>query len=151
MLYESITLVGVEANRRLSPARSAVKPVTPGSVKILMVGEAGVIGFLAYWIVSEYIFNAYFHDYVDQLLGTHGTTFTAVIGLGIGLAGSAIAATLYRNLQHARSRLETIATPKLRGAVRKKLSILPTVKRPHQASVAKIATPSAMTRSSSSQ
>src|SRR5207249_12294347 len=109
MLYESITLVGVEANRRLSPARSAVKPVTPGSVKILMVGEAGVIGFLAYWIVSEYIFNAYFHDYVDQLLGTHGTTFTAVIGLRLGLPGSAIAATPHRHLQPANYRLDTLA------------------------------------------
>ena len=98
MLYESITLVGVEANRRLSPARSAVKPVTPGSVKILMVGEAGVIGFLAYWIVSEYIFNAYFHDYVDQLLGTHGTTFTAVIGLGIGLVTAVAASRLVATL-----------------------------------------------------
>src|SRR5881296_2147268 len=151
MLYESITLVGVEANRRLSPARSAVKPVTPGSVKILMVGEAGVIGFLAYWIVSEYIFNAYFHDYVDQLLGTHGTTFTAVIGLGIGLAGSAIAATLYRNLQHARSRLETIAAPKIRGAVEKILSSLPVVEESQRASVARVAAPSAMTLSSPSQ
>src|SRR3989442_14695145 len=90
-----------------------------------MVIEASVIGFLAYWVFSEYVFNAYFHDYVDLLLGTRGTTFTAAIGLGIGLAGSAIAATLYRNLQHARSRLETIATPKLRGAVEKILSSLP--------------------------
>jgi len=119
----------------LSPARSAVRPVTPGSVKILMMVEAGVIGFLAYWIVSEYVFNAYFHDYVDQLLGTHGTTFTAALGLGVGLAGSAIAATLYRNLQHAKSRLETIAAPKIRGAVEKILSNLPTVEEPQRASV----------------
>ncbi len=90
----SNALVGVEASRRLSPARSPVKPVTPSSVKILMVVEAAVVAFLAYWILSEYAFNAYFHDYVDQLLGTRGTTFTAAIGLGIGLAGSAIAATV---------------------------------------------------------
>ena len=92
-----------------------------------MIVEAGVIGFLAYWIASEYIFNAYFHDYVDQLIGTHGTTLTAALGLGIGLAGSAVAATLYRNLQHAKSRLETIGAPKIRGAVEKILSSLPTV------------------------
>src|SRR2546426_10522165 len=149
MLYESITLVGVEANRRLSPARSAVKPVTPGSVKILMVGEAGVIGFLAYWIVSEYIFNAYFHDYVDQLLGTHGTTFTAALGLGIGLAGSAIAATLYRNLQHAKSRLETITAPKIRGAVEKILSSLPTVEESQRVNVVKVVSPPTVTLASS--
>src|SRR2546430_14234020 len=130
MLYESITLVGVEANRRLSPARSAVKPVTPGSVKILMVGEAGVIGFLAYWIVSEYIFNAYFHDYVDQLLGTHGTTFTAVIGLGIGLAGSANCGTPFRNLEHGKARLGTIAAPKIRGGGEEIISKLPHVGKP---------------------
>src|SRR2546430_11262788 len=117
MLYESITLVGVEANRRLSPARSAVKPVTPGSVKILMVGEAGVIGFLAYWIVSEYIFNAYFHDHVDQLLGTHGTTFTAVIGLRLGFAGPGGSATPFKKFQAAKAPLVKVTPPKItRGA-----------------------------------
>src|SRR5438445_5933339 len=102
-----------------------------------------------FWIASEYVFNAYFHDNVDQLLGTHGTTFTAALGLGIGLAGSAIAATLYRNLQHAKSRLETIATPKIRGAVEKILSSLPAVEESQRASVARVTAPSAMTLSSS--
>ena len=96
-----------------------------------------MIGFLGYWIASEYVFNAYFHDYVDQLLGTHGTTFTAALGLGIGLAGSAIAATFYRNLQHAKSRLETITAPKIRGAVEKILSSLPTVEESQRASAVK--------------
>ena len=143
--------MGVEASRRLSPARSPIKPVTPSSVKILMVVEAAVVAFLAYWIFSEYMFNAYFHDYVDQLLGTHGTTFTAALGLGIGLAGSAIAATLYRNLQHAKSRFETIATPKIRGAIEKILASLPTVEESQRASVARVAAPSAMALSSPSQ
>ena len=143
--------MGVEASCRLSPARSPVKPVTPSSVKILMLIEAAVVAFLAYWIFSEYVFNAYFHDYVDQLLGTRGTTFTAAIGLGIGLAGSAIAVTLYRNLQHARSRLETIAAPKIRGAVEKILSSLPAVEESQRASVARVTAPSAMTLSSPSQ
>ena len=102
-----------------------------------MLVEAGVIGFLAYWIGSEYVFNAYFHDYVDQLIGTHGTTFTAALGLGIGLAGSAVAATLYRNLQHAKSRLEGIGAPKIRGAVEKILSSLPTVEEHQRVSVPK--------------
>src|SRR5438552_5787037 len=116
-----------------------------------MLVEAGIIGFLTYWIASEYVFNAYFHDYVDLLLGTRGTTFTAAIGLGIGLAGSAIAATLYRNLQHARSRLETIAAPKIRGAIEKILSSLPVVEESQRASVARVTAPSAMTLSSPSQ
>src|SRR5438552_3830762 len=115
-----------------------------------MLIEAAVVAFLAYWIFSEYVFNAYFHDYVDQLLGTRGTTFTAAIGLGIGLAGSAIAATLYRNLQHARSRLETIAAPKIRGAIEKILSSLPVVEESQRASVARVTAPSAVTLFSSS-
>ncbi len=142
--------MGVEANRRLSPARSPVKPVTPSSVKVLMLIEGGIVGFLGYWIFSEYVFNAYFHDYVDQLFGTHGTTFTAAVGLGIGLAGSAIAATLYRNLQHAKSRLETITAPKIRGAVERILSSLPTVEESQRASIVKVAAPPVITLSSSS-
>lgn len=139
---------GVEANQRLSPTRSPVKPVTPSSVKILMLVEAGVIGFLTFWIINEYLFNAYFHDYIVQLLGNHITTFTAALGLGIGLAGSAIAATLYRNLQHAKYRLETIAAPKVRGAVEKILSSLPTVEESQRASVSKATAPSSITSSS---
>jgi hypothetical protein len=115
-----------------------------------MLIEGGIVGFLGYWIVSEYVFNAYFHDYVDQLLGTHGTTFTAALGLGIGLAGSAIAATLYRNLQHAKSRLETITAPKIRGAVEKILSSLPTVEESQRASVVKVVSAPTMTLASSS-
>lgn len=151
MLCESLILVGVEANTRLSPARSPIKPVTPSSVKILMLFEAGVIGFLAYWIFSEYVFNAYFRDYVDQLIGTHGTTLTAALGLGIGLAGSAVAATLYRNLQHAKSRLETIGAPKIRGAVEKILSSLPTVEEHQRISLPKVVPSSPVASSPPSQ
>jgi len=115
-----------------------------------MLIEGGIVGFLGYWIFSEYVFNAYFHDYVDQLFGTHGTTFTAAVGLGIGLAGSAIAATLYRNLQHAKSRLETITAPKIRGAVERILSSLPTVEESQRASIVKVAAPPVITLSSSS-
>ncbi len=124
----------------MSPARSLVKPVTPSSVKILMVVEAGVIGFLSYWIVSEYTFNAYFQSYADQLIGTHITTFTAALGLSIGLAGSAVAAAMYRNLKHAKYRLETVAAPKIRGAVDKILSGLPTLDELQRPRVAKDST-----------
>src|SRR3989441_8591674 len=114
-----------------------------------MVLEAAVVAFLAYWIASEYVFNAYFHDNVDQLLGTHGTTFTAALGLSIGLAGSAIAATLYRNLQHAKSRLETITAPKIRGAVEKILSSLPIVEESQPVGVVKVVSPPTVTLASS--
>ena len=113
-----------------------------------MLVEGGVIGFLAYWIVNEYVFNAYFQVYVDQLLGTHVTTLTAALGLGIGLAGSAIAATLYRNLQHAKYRLETIAVPKIRGSVEKILANLPTVEESQRLNFPKAPVSSATTLSS---
>src|SRR5438132_4520711 len=109
-----------------------------------MLIEAAVVAFLAYWIFSEYVFNAYFHDYVDQLLGTRGTTFTAAIGLGIGLAVSAIAVTLYRNLQHAKSRLEMIAVPLISGAVEKILSGLAFFEDSQRVIVARVNAHSAM-------
>lgn len=92
-----------------------------------MLVEAGVITFLAYWLGNEYSYNAYFRAYLDQVFGGHVTTFSSILGVGIGLAGSAIAATLYRNLRNAKRKLETIATPRIRGAVDKILSGLPTL------------------------
>jgi hypothetical protein len=109
----------------LSPARSPQKAVTPSSVKVLMMVEAGIIGFLSYWVTSEYAYNAYFRGYADQILCSHVTTYTAILGLGIGLAGSAVAATLYKSLRRAKVRLETVAAPRIRGAVEKVLSSLP--------------------------
>ena len=103
----------------MSPSRTALKAVTPGSVKVLMLVEAGIIGFLSYWVSNEYAYNAFLRTYVDQIFVGHITTYSAVIGLGIGLAGSASAAILYKNLQHAKKRLETLVTPKIRGAVEK--------------------------------
>jgi hypothetical protein len=90
-----------------------------------MMVEAGIIGFLSYWIMSEYTYNAYFRGYADQILVSHVTTYTAILGLGIGLAGSAFAATLYKNLQSAKRQLETVAAPRIRGAVEKVISSLP--------------------------
>ena len=111
----------------MCPARLPQKAVTPGAVKVLMLVEAGIIGFLVYWLLNEYVYNAYFHSFVDQSLLGHLTTYTPILGLGIGLAGSLIAATVYRNLRAAKRRLETIAMPKIRGAVDKILSGLPVI------------------------
>ena len=111
----------------MSPARTPLKAVTPGSVKVLMLVEAGIIGFLSYWVLSEYAYNAFFRSYADQILFNHITTYSAVLGLGIGLSGSAVAAMLYRNLQQAKRRLETVMVPKIRGAVDKILPSMPIV------------------------
>lgn len=102
-----------------------MKGITPGSVKVLMLVEAGIIGFLSYWVLSEYVYNAFFRSYADQILTNHVTTYSAVLGLGIGLAGSATAAVLYKNLQSAKRRLETVVTPKFRGAVNKLKPTIP--------------------------
>ncbi len=112
--------------RDLSPVSNPRKAVTPGSVKVLMLVEAGIIGFLSYWVLNEYTYNVYFRLYPDQILSSHITTYTAMLGLGIGLTGSAIAAMFYRNLRNAKIRLETVAVPKIRGAVEKVLSNLHT-------------------------
>lgn len=110
----------------MSPAKTQPKPITPGSVKMLMLVEAGIIGFLTYWVLSEYSYNAYFRVYANDAIVSHITTYSAVLGLGIGLAGSATAAILYTNLQRAKRRLETIAGPRIRGAVKKAVPSLPT-------------------------
>jgi hypothetical protein len=110
---------------RLSPARSPRKAITPSSVKVLMLIEAGIIGFLSYWVLNEYTYNVYFRLYADQIFLSHVTTYTALLGLGIGLTGSAVAAMFYKNLRDAKIRLESVAVPKIRGAVEKVLSNIP--------------------------
>ena len=61
------------------------------------------------------------------MLVAHVTTYTAALGLIIGLAGSAIAATLYRNLKHARTRLERLAETKLKPSMQKVIEKIPTL------------------------
>ena len=112
---------------QMSPAKNSQKSVTPESVKALMILEAGIAGFLAYWLYSEYQFNIYFRQYIDSTLLQHFTTYTMILGIGIGLAGSAVAATLYRNLQHAKTRLETVGMPKIKGTVEKIVASIPTI------------------------
>ena len=109
----------------MTPAKAIPKAVTPESVKALMLVEAGIIGFLGFWIGNEYEYNAYFRTYLDQAVLSHITTYTAVLGLGVGLAGSGIATLLYRNLRHARGLLDTMGPAKFRGAMSQVLAGLP--------------------------
>ena len=90
-----------------------------------MLVEAGVISFLSFWVTNEYFYNAYFRSYIDQILIQHITTYTAAFGLGIGLAGTAVAAMFYKNLQRAKIHLENVTVPRIRGAVEKALSGIP--------------------------
>jgi hypothetical protein len=115
------------AATRMSPGKNSQKSVTPESVKALMIVEACIVGFLSYWIYSEYQYNIYFKQYFDTEILQHLTTYTVILGLGIGLTGSAVAATLYRNLQHAKTRLETVAIPKIKGTVERIIASMPTI------------------------
>ncbi len=119
--------ISTGAVSRVNPVKTPLKSVTPGSVKALMILEAGIISFLAFWLYNEYSYNIYFRIYVDTMIVAHITTYTVVLGLGIGLAGSAAAATLYRNLQHAKHTLERVTLPKIKGTVEKIMSSVPTI------------------------
>jgi len=110
----------------MSPSRTVQKPVTPDSVKALMIIEAIVIAFFSFWLANEYVYNVFFRIYVNSIFVEHFTTYTIALGLGIGLAGTAAAATLYKNLREAKVRLESVA-PKIRGSVEKMLASVPTL------------------------
>jgi len=106
--------------------KTVLKSVTPGSVKVLMIVEAIAIAFFSFWIANEYTYNAYFRGYVSDAFLAHLTTFTIALGLGIGLAGTAVAATLLKTMREAKVKLETVA-PKIKGSVEKILSGIPVV------------------------
>ncbi len=110
----------------LSPSRTVQKSVTPDSVKALMIIEAIVIAFFSFWLANEYVYNVFFRIYVNSIFVEHFTTYTIALGLGIGLAGTAAAATLYKNLREAKLKLESVA-PKIRGSVEKMLAGVPTM------------------------
>jgi hypothetical protein len=107
-------------------SKTFVKAVTPDSVKALMVIEAIVIGFFSFWLENEYVYNVYFRIYVDNVFVQHLTAYTIAIGLGIGLAGTAVAAALYKTMREAKVKLESVA-PKIRGSVEKLLTSVPTM------------------------
>jgi hypothetical protein len=83
-----------------------------------MVIEAIVIAFFAFWLANEYFYNVYFRIYVNGAFVQNLTTYTIALGLGIGLAGTAAAAALYKNLREAKVKLESVA-PRIRGSVEK--------------------------------
>jgi hypothetical protein len=110
----------------MSPTKTVLRSVTPDSVKALMIIEAIVIAFFSFWLANEYVYNVYFRISVNSVFIEHFTTYTIALGLGIGLAGTAVAATLYKNLRAAKVRLESVA-PKIRGSVEKMLASIPTI------------------------
>ncbi len=110
----------------MSPSRTVQRSVTPDSVKALMIIEAIVIAFFSFWLANEYVYNVYFQIYVNSVFIEHFTTYTIALGLGIGLAGTAAAATLYKNLREAKVKLESVA-PKIRGSVEKMLASVPSM------------------------
>ena len=94
-----------------------------------MIIEAIVIAFFSFWLANEYVYNVYFRIYVNSVNSVfieHFTTYTIALGLGIGLAGTAAAATLYKKLREARLKLEFVA-PKIRGSLEQMLASLPSM------------------------
>ena len=111
----------------MSPSKTSVKPLTPSSVKGLMLLEAAVLAFLGIWLTNEYMNNIYMQLYWNSLISAHFTTYTMIIGLAIGLGGTVTAFTLWKNLREARYKLEHVTSPRLRGSVKQVLSMLPTM------------------------
>ena len=103
----------------------------------MMLVEAGIIGFLTFWIGNEYLYNAYFHDYIIGALVSHFTTYTAIIGLGIGLAGSLSAAMILNNLSKAKERLGATAAPRIRNTIDKILASIPSLDEPLSSNLAR--------------
>lgn len=91
-----------------------------------MLVEAGIIGFLSFWVANEYMYNAFFRTYINQALVQQATTYSIALGLGIGVAGTTVAALFYKNLQQAKVRLESSSTPKIKATIEKVLSTIPT-------------------------
>lgn len=103
----------------LAPAKSAQEAVTPNSVKGLMAIEAVGIGFLGYWLHSEYIYNQYFQAYFNAAVLQHLTTYAVLSGLTLGLMGSFLTVALWRNLRRAKLRLESFTPSRVRGSIEK--------------------------------
>jgi hypothetical protein len=89
-----------------------------------MIIEAIVIAFFSFWLANEYVYNAFFRVYVNSVFVEHFTTYTIALGLGIGLAGTAAAAALYKNLLEAKAKLESVS-PRIRGSIEKMLAGVP--------------------------
>ncbi|TMI52425.1 hypothetical protein E6H20_00785 [Candidatus Bathyarchaeota archaeon] len=110
----------------MSHSRTVQRSVTPDSVKALMIIEAIVIAFFSFWLANEYVYNVYFRIYVNSVFIEHFKTYTIALGLGIGLASTAAAATLYKKLREAKLKLEFVA-PKIRGSLEQMLASLPSM------------------------
>jgi len=112
--------------KEMSHSRTVQRSVTPDSVKALMIIEAIIIAFFSFWLANEYVYNVYFRVYVNSVFVEHFTTYTIALGLGIGLAGTAAAAALYKNLREAKVKLESV-TPRIRGSIEKMLANVPSI------------------------
>ena len=89
-----------------------------------MIIEAIAIAFFSFWLANEYVYNVYFRVYVNSAFVDHFTTYTIALGLGIGLAGTAAATALYKNLREAKVKLGSV-TPRIRGSIEKMLAGVP--------------------------
>src|SRR5438046_9962020 len=82
----------------LSTAKGPREAVTPYSVKVLMLVEAGVILFLTYWLMSEYTHYIFFRSYADQILLDPMTVYIALLVMGVGSTDRTVVVLLYSPL-----------------------------------------------------
>ena len=86
----------------------SLRPVTPGSLKVLMALEGLAILFLGSWLYVEYYYSSTFRVLIDDLVFARITMWTLVFGLSMGLVGSATALGAWRKVRRMRSKIETL-------------------------------------------
>jgi hypothetical protein len=84
---------------------ASVRKVIPRFVKVLVVVQSLIILFLSFWVVEEYLNNAYFQVYVNSYL--HGGSFSAIILISTSLLAT-VAGGLYAKLRNTRREHERI-------------------------------------------
>lgn len=129
------------AGKQMSSGLS-LRPVTPGSLKVLMALEGLAILLLGSWLYVEYNYSLTFRDLIDDLVFARITMWTLAIGLSVGLAGSAAALRAWRNVRKMRYRIETLERDLTESSKRtsEKPSIRPVIATPNQAVEGPLAT-----------
>ncbi len=86
----------------------SLKPVTPGSLKVMIALEGLAILLLGSWLYVEYNYSSSFRSLLNDLVFARITMWTLIIGLSVGLVGSATALGSWRKVRQMRFKIETL-------------------------------------------